>query len=203
MVFGKNKHNLTKILRFPHKDAASGNDNATYRTSRICLNPPTRFSTSATHTLDTTSLTKTTGPSGDFATLSGFQSHSLIGNASWTLGPFQSEFKIGEGGYFNLNKLGVITEILVSCKSNVISDINSIQMVQNNPPTYPKTTIDAFRLNSGGFVGFNIFKVYKEQWDKCGINQYFRDLLSNESLFKLGTYHHSEDDFKATNIVWV
>ena len=76
------------------------------------------------------------------------------------MGPFQSNFKIGSDGLFNLDKLRVVTELKVSCTSNVISDILKETIINETGPV--SSGINAFRLNPGGFVGFNIYKISKK-----------------------------------------
>ena len=148
---------------------------------------------------DTTSLTEVKGPTTYYAAESKFDLDSHIANINHTIGPFQSNFKIGEG-LFNANKLRVITEMNITCTSNVISDILNPEIHKSDGAL--STEIEAFRKNPGGFVGFNIYKIPKQIWiDKSHNNK--SNLLNQESLFKSNTFHNAEEPYKVTNIARV
>ena len=107
-------------------------------------------------------LTKVKGPKTYYAAPSFFKDTDFITNTNRQVGPFQSNFKIGSDGLFNLDKLRVITEISISCKSNIISNILKETFITENGSS---SKIDTFRLNPGGFVGFNIYTISKQQWE--------------------------------------
>ena len=110
----------------------------------------------------------------------------------------------------DLNKVRVITKLKVTCISNVNSAraLNPILQLSDSKDPTPteesyKTRIDAFRLNPGGYQGFNIFKITKDQWNRGDTTAKFESLLTNESLFKAGQFHHSEFPYEIDNISWV
>ena len=82
MVFGKHKHNLTKILRFPHKDPYSGADQTVIRTPQILFNAPISFNENSDYTFPVgSSSTLATGPTAYYTTTSSFKDMDFITNA--------------------------------------------------------------------------------------------------------------------------
>ena len=207
MSQGKRKHHLTKLLQIAHRDAVSNRDFPIdpYGIPNILKNVERKMTKPSTATWTTTSgLTsepKVMGPKTFYAKTSGFQNDSYTSNSETTISASfatNTNFKIGEDSYMDLNKVRVITKLKVICTSNVNSSRILYPTVQSSiskddPPTQDsyKTQIEAFRLNPGGYQGFNIYKITKDQWDNKNTKK-FSDLLSNESLFKSGEFHHSE-----------
>ena len=195
MVFGKRKHNLTTTLRFPHKDPFTGADETRIQAPQIMINPPISFNKKSNHVFSTTGRRFKTGPSCYYATVSSFKDESYITNANRQVGSFDTKFKIGLDGLFNLNKLRVITQIKVTCESNVISSALKKQIINNDGTNQD---IQAYRTNPEGFVGFNIYKINQEQWED--IHYKNKLVYDNESLFKPRMYHHSEEKYVSDNI---
>ena len=207
MVFRKSKHHLTRTIRFPHKDADSGADLATKKTICIHENPDLQFLTSSSRSFDMTGITTVKGPKTYYATYSTLRNNSLLGNLDFTIGPFAHNLKLGEGE-MNLDKVRIITKIKINCNSNVNSDILYPTLQSNtSDKSIPDTSsymhhIEGFRLNPSGFVGFNIYKITKDQWADRHYRTKVQDLLTNESLFKSGTFYHSEQPDEADNLSW-
>lgn len=192
-MVGKSKHHLTKIVRFPHKEAVTGIAPATLQIYQVYSNPKLEFTTLSTTKLNS-SQTKTatkTGPETYYVKPTGIVDNSYVGNTKYTIGPFNNSLKLG-AGIMDLNKIR-ITKIKITTRSNVNSEILYPSLKLNIKPSSStiEQNIDAFRLNPGGFAGFNIYKITGEQWDKGG-TIFFSAIKNNESLFKSGTYYHNE-----------
>ena len=210
MSQGKSKHHLTRILQQPHKDAFSGLDIPIIRTPKILKEPLFRIQNKSSVIYTTSTIsgvgvsidsTEVTGPKTYYVKPSGFDEDSLIGNATTVIASFASgtNFKPGEDSYMNLDKIRIITKIKVTCISNVNSHaLNQViqeRKSKTDPPQHDsyQNQIPAFRLNPGGYQGFNIYKITNSQWQNRNGYSYFRDLKSNESLFKTGDFYHSEN----------
>lgn len=208
MVFGKSKHHLTRMIRFPHKDADSGADLATKKIVRIHENPDLQFLMPSSRSFDMTGITTVKGPKTYYATYSTLRNNSLLGNLDFTIGPFAHNLKLGEGE-MNLDKVRIITKIKIHCNSNVNSDIlHPVLQSNKSDKSVPdadsyKHHIEGFRLNPGGFVGFNIYKITKDEWTGRHSRTRVQDLSTNECLFKSGTFYHGEQPFEADNLSWV
>ena len=149
------------------------------------------------------------GPKTYYAKTSGFDPDTHLGNTENRISTFPStNFKLGENSYMDLDKVRIVTKIKVICISNVNSDIINPPVESSTTETDPPLSssyrkhIDAFRLNPGGYQGFNIYKVTEESWKQKGrIN--FDHLYQSESLFKSRETHHSELPYQADNLSWV
>ena len=176
----------------------------TFRHLAVCPSILKSYSKGSNTRVTIPSGTKTIVKSGYFASVSGFKNDSLIGNAICTMGPFTSNFIIGQNGLFDKNKLRVITRIKVDCESNVMNDIQ--QPFYYSDKLNKETSIPAFSKNKGGFTGFNIYKLSKDLYNRRHHTSYFKDILNDsnvKSLFPRNTYHHNEDVFEADNQSWV
>ena len=148
------------------------------------------------------------GPKTYYARDSGFDPDTRLGNTENRISTFSTtNFKLGANSYMDLNKVRII-KIKVTCISNVNSEtINppvELSTTEIDPPqanSY-RTNVYAFRLNPGGYQGFNIYKVDKSTWDKRGTTN-FNALYQNESLFKSQETHHSESPYEADNLSWI
>ena len=209
MSFGKSKHHLTKILRYAHRDEENDAFLATLKIPRIQENPDLTFTTSSTAQYATSGVSTVKGPKTYYAKPSSFSKEAFLSNVNFTIGPFSSHFKLGEYNYMNLNKIRIITKIRVHCVSHVNSEINYPKLqsaiADADPPTANSYAhnIEAYRLNPGGFVGFNIYKVSANQWEKATYITRIKNLYNNESLFKSETFYHSEIPYEADNLSWV
>ena len=209
MNVGKNKHHLTKILRRYHREADTDNNEPAVKVLRIHPYPPLNFSYNSSHVFDMTGITTVKGPKTMYAKPSSFKPTSILALTGFNVGGFtDNNFKLGENGHFNLNKTRIITKIKILCTSNVNSQVlkPTIQLNTSNtdPPTNSSYAVktDAYRTNPGGYVGFNLVKITKDKWENRNYEQ--MSLLDNlESLFKNGTYYHSEIPYEANNLSWV
>ena len=215
MSQGKRKHHYTRTLRIAHKDAIS-NGTPILRNQQVVKDPIRSADISSTTQYGSTngfglgtSFQAVKGPKTYYAKPSGFISNTLLGNTQIRMTAFPStNFKLGANSYMDLNKVRIITKIKVHCISNVNSQhLNpTIQLstTKIDPPEHDsyKSSIDAFRLNPGGFQGFNIYKVDKNTWDNRDYTN-FDSLYGKESLFKSGELHHSEHPYEANNLSWV
>ena len=208
MSFGKSKHHLTKILRYAHRDADNDAFLATMKIPRIQQNPNLEFTTSSTARYATSGVSTVKGPKSYYTKPSSFSKEAYIPNVNFTIGPFNSHFKLGENHYMDLDKIRIITKIKVHCISHVNSDINYPKLQSSISNTDPPTSksyahnIEAYRLNPGGFVGFNIYKISGMQWQNQWSTK-IKDFFNNKSLFKSDTFYHSEVPYKADNLSWV
>ena len=98
-----------------------------------------------------------------FAVPSKYEDSYRIRNFGHSVGGFtDNNFKIGENGHFNFDTTRIITKIKIECISNVNSEINYPKLHLNESTTSPatqesyETRNEAYRLNPGGFAGFNL-----------------------------------------------
>ena len=214
MPQGKQKHHYTRTLRIAHKDAITGGT-PILRVPLVIKNPIRSVDVSsdttwgATSNFGSVSYHTMKGPETYYVKSSGFIPSTRLGNTELRMTAFPTtNFKLGENSYMDLNKVRIITKIKVYCTSNVNAELlnPSIELSRTkiNPPQKDsyRTNISAFRLNPGGYQGFNIYKVDKTTWDRRG-NVNFDILHSKESLFKAGEFHHSEHPYEANNLPWV
>ena len=111
---------------------------------------------------------------------------------------------IGKDNHFDFNTAKIITYIKVECVSNVNSELTkpstNLRESTTSPPSEKgfKTHIDAFRLNPGGFLAFNMASISKDLIDGGTKTNIFK---GKPHLFKEETYYHSEDPFER-KLIW-
>ena len=107
---------------------------------------------------------------------------------------------LGQNGFMDLTKTRIITNLKVECKSHIDSELLKPIIYLEKSITSPssstdyETTIDAYRSNPGGFVGFNFLIA-----NKNNVNQ-LKDFKGKPHLFPEETYHHSEQTFETNNL---
>ena len=214
MSQGKRKHHYTRTLRIAHLDAVSSG-NCVLRVPQIVKNPIKSTDISSDTLWGEANfglgITTTTvkGPKTYYARESGFDPNTRLGNTENRISTFPTtNFKLGADSYMDLDKVRIITKIKVICISNVNSEIinppvelSTSEVVQPQSGSY-REHIDAFRLNPGGYQGFNIYKIDNATWNRR-VSTNFNYLYNFESLFKSGETHHSELPYEADNLSWV
>ena len=94
------------------------------------------------------------------------------------------------------SKNKIVTDLKVECNSHVDSELLKPEIYLEKSASSSKdykTTVDAYRSNPGGFVGFN-FAVAKSS-----VTQ-FKDLKGKHHLFPEETYRHSEETYEGNNL---
>ena len=206
MSQGKRKHHYTRTLRIAHLDAV-GSGNCVLRTPKIVQNPIRSTDISSDTIWGTVNFglgvtyTTTDGPTAYYAKTSGFDPNTYLGNTENKISTFPStNFKLGANSYMGLNKVRIVTKIKVTCISHVSSDV--IRPHIDSSFTATKPPVDAFRLNPGGFQGFDIYKIPETAWNRKDYEK-FSYIYKYESLFKSQEFHHSELPYEADNLSWV
>ena len=103
---------------------------------------------------------------------------------------------LGTDAYMDLTKTRIITDLNVECKSHINSELLKPIIYLEKTVTSPtsstdyQTTVDAYRSNPGGFVGFNFVTS-----DLSKVKQ-LQDFKGKTHLFPEQTYHHSEEPFE-------
>lgn len=102
---------------------------------------------------------------------------------------------LGANGYMDLTKTRILTNLKVECYSYIDSELLKPHIYLEKSITSPtssanyETTVDAYRSNPGGFVGFN-FAVAKSDVTKL------KDLKGKYHLFPEESYRHSELNYE-------
>ena len=199
------KKKLIKTLRCYHREAVTNRIISTPNLGTIKSGITRTFNKKSTNILMGGTL-EVVKVRARFAAPSKFEDFSQIKGLGYHVGGFtDNNFKLGEDGHFDFNTTRIITKIKIECISNVNSEINQPKLYLNKSKTSPATQEsyeaqnDAFRLNPGGFVGFNLVS-FENTLYKDGTNM--EKLKDKEHLFKQGTFYHSEIPFETDNLEW-
>ena len=186
------KKKLTKILRFYHREAVTNHDNPVPKFGTIKSGITRDFHKKSTDTLSGGTL-EPVKVQARFAVPSKYNDSDRLSKFGYNVGGFtDNNFKIGEDGHFDVNTTRIITKIKIECISNVNSEINYPKLHLNESTTNPatqkgyETRNEAYRLNLGGFAGFNLVlfenSLYNDKYPKYGSTDKQRTFLQTRNI---------------------